>query len=225
MPQLDKFTYFTQFFWSCLFLFLLSIFFHYFFPSFRYTSASLLLLSNKAQVTAGSFYYEMVHLFLFTTSLSIYHFRFGWVKSRPIFIETLFYHGLRGLLKIFGFYIPGLLIVQIASLLCYTSLPMEDPAGGNMDSSGGSHSISVGGESTMGGGSSRGSGWTSFDLDVLAEPTANENERGEEVAQPNPPNALPNPVASPGEAQEALPQAPAQAEGAQPPPTPIKKMK
>ena len=65
MPQLDKFTYFTQFFWSCLFLFLLSIFFHYFFPSFRYTSASLLLLSNKAQVTAGSFYYEMVHLFLF----------------------------------------------------------------------------------------------------------------------------------------------------------------
>jgi len=32
MPQLDKFTYFTQFFWSCLFLFLLSIFFHYFFP-------------------------------------------------------------------------------------------------------------------------------------------------------------------------------------------------
>ncbi|KAK7322017.1 hypothetical protein VNO80_35201 [Phaseolus coccineus] len=87
----------------------------------------------------------------------------------------------------------GLLIVQIASILCYTSLPMEDPAGGNMDSSGGSHSISVGGESTMGGGSSRGSGWTSFDLDVLAEPTANENERGEEVAQPNPPNALDNP--------------------------------
>jgi len=68
----------------------------------------------------------------------------------------------------------------------------------------------------MGGGSSRGSGWTSFDLDVLAEPTANENERGEEVAQPNPPNALDNPVAYPGEAQEALPQAPAQAEGAQP---------
>jgi len=70
------------------------LYFLYFLPllfSFRYTSASLLLLSNKAQVTAGSFYYEMVHLFLFTTSLSIYHFRFGWVKSRPIFLETLFY--------------------------------------------------------------------------------------------------------------------------------------
>jgi len=65
----------------------------------------------------------------------------------------------------------------------------------------------------MGEGSSRGSGWTSFDLDFLAEPTANENERGEEVAQSNPPNALNNSVAYPG---EALPQAPAQAEGAQP---------
>jgi hypothetical protein len=29
VPQLDKFTYFTQFFWSCLFLFFISIFFHY----------------------------------------------------------------------------------------------------------------------------------------------------------------------------------------------------
>ena len=32
---------------------------------FGFRSESLLLLSNKAQVTAGSFYYEMVHLFLF----------------------------------------------------------------------------------------------------------------------------------------------------------------
>ena len=39
----------------------------------------------------------------------------------------------------------------------------------------------------MRGGSSRGSGWTSFDLDVLVEPTANENERGEEGAQPDAP--------------------------------------
>ncbi|KAK7374991.1 hypothetical protein VNO80_08435 [Phaseolus coccineus] len=100
---------------------------------------------------------------------------------------------------------------------------MEDPARGNMDSSGSSHSISVGGKSTMGGGSSRGSGWTSFDLDVLAEPTANENEIGKEVAQPNPPNTLDNSVAYLEEAQEALSQAPAQAEGAQPPLTLIKK--
>ena len=110
-----------------------------------------------------------------------------------------------------------ILLCVVSGLGGYT-LFMEDPAGGHMDSSGGSNSISVGGESTMGGGSSRGSGWTSFDLDVLAEPSANENERGEEVAQPNPPNALDNPIASPGAAQEALPQAPAQAEGAQPAP-------
>ncbi|KAG5103893.1 hypothetical protein JHK82_040863 [Glycine max] len=32
---------------------------------FGFRSESLLLLSNKAQVTAGSFYYEMVHLYLF----------------------------------------------------------------------------------------------------------------------------------------------------------------
>lgn len=59
------------------------------------------------------------------------------------------------------------------------------------------------------GGSSRGSGWTSFDLGVLAEPFPNANEEGEEVAQPNPQNTPANP--SPGSAQEALPQAPAPA--------------
>ena len=68
------------------------------------------------------------------------------------------------------------------------------------------------------GGSSRGSGWTSFDLGVLAEPFPNANEEGEEVAQPNPQNAPANPVASPGAAQEALPQAPAPAEVAHPVP-------
>lgn len=47
------------------------------------------------------------------------------------------------------------------------------------------------------GGSSRGSGWTSFDLGVLAEPFP--NEEGEEVAQPHPQNAPANPVASRGE--------------------------
>lgn len=87
-----------------------------------------------------------------------------------------------------------------------------------MDASGslgGSNSISVGGESNIGG-SSRGSGWTSFDIDVLAEPFP--NEEGEEVAQPNAPNGLENTVPSPGAAQEALPQAPAPAEGGQPAP-------
>lgn len=40
------------------------------------------------------------------------------------------------------------------------------------------------GERNNVGGSSRGEGWTSFDLDVLAEP-----EEGEEINQANPPNA------------------------------------
>lgn len=68
-------------------------------------------------------------------------------------------------------------------------------------SSGGSNS--VGGGSLNMGGSNRSSGWTSFDLGVLEEPFP--NEEGEEVAQPHPPPE--NPVASPGAAQEALPQA------------------
>lgn len=58
-------------------------------------------------------------------------------------------------------------------------------------SSGGS-----GGGSTVGG-SSRGSGWTSFDIGVLADSFT--NEEGEEVAQPHPQNAPANPVASRGE--------------------------
>lgn len=57
--------------------------------------------------------------------------------------------------------------------------------GGNelMVPSGSSGSASVGGSSNMGG-SSRGSGWTSFDLDVIEEPWPNANEEGEEVAHP-----------------------------------------
>lgn len=95
----------------------------------------------------------------------------------------------------FGLLVTGLLV-------------LEDNYGGwcnMMPPSGGSNS--VGGESNMGG-SSRGSGWTSFDEWVLAEPFI--NEEGEEVVQPNPQNAPANPVASQGAAQEAMPQAPAQ---------------
>ena len=73
-------------------------------------------------------------------------------------------------------------------------LKMMDPEGAAA-SSGGSNSISVGGRSEMGG-SSRGSGWTSFDINVLGEPFP--NEEGEEVAQPDAQNAPANPVASPG---------------------------
>ncbi|KAL5140479.1 hypothetical protein HKD37_U058069 (mitochondrion) [Glycine soja] len=93
-------------------------------------------------------------------------------------------------------------------------LKMMDPEGAAA-SSGGSNSISVGGRSEMGG-SSRGSGWTSFDINVLGEPFP--NEEGEEVAQPDAQNAPANPVASPGGAQEQapLPQAPAPAQEAHP---------
>lgn len=64
----------------------------------------------------------------------------------------------------------------------------------NMEASGSSGGS--GGGSTVGG-SSRGAGWTSFDISVLAETLP--NEEGEEVAQPHPQNAPTNPVASRGE--------------------------
>lgn len=64
----------------------------------------------------------------------------------------------------------------------------------NMEASGSSGGS--GGGSTVGG-SSRGSGWTSFDISVLAETLP--NEEGEEVAQPHPQNAPTNQVASRGE--------------------------
>ncbi|KAK7393101.1 hypothetical protein VNO78_21555 [Psophocarpus tetragonolobus] len=63
-----------------------------------------------------------------------------------------------------------------------------------MDASGGgSNSVSVGGESPAGTGSSRGPGWTSFDLGVLAEGWPNENEIGEEVTQSIPYLKAPSP--------------------------------
>ena len=69
----------------------------------------------------------------------------------------------------------------------WTNLFMMEASG----SSGGSNNP-VRGENQMGensnmGGNSGGSGWTSFDLGVLAEPFPDAFEEGEEVAQPNAP--------------------------------------
>ena len=60
-----------------------------------------------------------------------------------------------------------------------------------------SESETTGETSVNRGGSSRGSGWTSFDIDVFLDSFT--NEEGEEVAQPHPQNAPANPVASRGE--------------------------
>ena len=60
-----------------------------------------------------------------------------------------------------------------------------------------SKSETTGETSVNRGGSSRGSGWTSFDIDVFLD--SSPNEEGEEVAQPHPQNAPANPVASRGE--------------------------
>nr|YP_009711321.1 hypothetical protein [Eriobotrya japonica]QGI24987.1 hypothetical protein [Eriobotrya japonica] len=116
---------------------------------------------------------------------------------------------------ILRFYIGTYLSVSIGSLLIFNVLGSgiitdSGPSGPSTPSSFTEDSFDVrvllepfsesettGETSVNQGGSSRGSGWTSFDIGVLADSTP--NEEGEEVAQPHPQNAPANPVASRGE--------------------------
>lgn len=90
-------------------------------------------------------------------------------------------------------------MVNVANLVLYSSIfshmagagpsillaPGDTESGGYinmMEASGSSGGLNPGrGEVNMGG-SSRGSGWTSFDLDILAEPFP--DEEGEAISQP-----------------------------------------
>lgn len=131
------------------------------------------------------FYYFFVRLttfLLFTGIFSIGLFILGFDLHLLLMkLESLLLgKGLSFLLQRVGWCTGGLIIIYLFD---------PEPVGNMMEASGSAGgSNSVGGAST-GGGSSRGSGWTSFDLDIL-----DENEEGEEVAQPHPQNDPAAPV-------------------------------
>ena len=217
MPQLDKFTYFSQFFWLCLFLLIFYI------PICNDGDGVLgisRILKLRNQLKTHWKQHEIPNLLvriwpviiLLSVSFLLLwhldpHFDMGGKLMRAICGRGLCFLFCR--LGWFGLLLAGLFLLFDTDSSCN----MMAPSG----SSGGSNSISVG-EGSQIGGSSRGSGWTSFDIGVIAEPF--QNEEGEEVAQPNPPNTPANLVAPPGGANEpnALPQAPAPAEVAHPAP-------
>ncbi|XLU64163.1 hypothetical protein S245_023372 [Arachis hypogaea] len=136
MPQLDQFTYFTQFFWFCLFLFTFYILIKVYLPDDWEVQVYLFFITKpKLRKILSFFQWALFYYFLVRVGFTLYHF---------------------------------LTLSQFFDLSLFPVLPTTS------HSSGGSNSI-------VGVGSHEGSssGWTSFDLNILAE-------EEDEVARPRP---------------------------------------
>jgi len=102
MPQLDKFTYFTPFFWFCLFLFTFYVGLKFFLP----LNLKLFLLSNKWAFSTDRFL------------LKVYFYFFIFARALIQNITILLAHPL------FGF---GILPSEISLLESYLNQPHQDP--------------------------------------------------------------------------------------------------
>nr|UQW93793.1 ATP synthase F0 subunit 8 [Camellia sinensis] len=107
MPQLDKFTYFTQFFWSCLFLFTFYIGRKFFFPFHLGERLYFIYLFNK-RFQQIVFCFQLLFLFFICFRVS-----------------SLLYHNLK--MVFFQKTIFGILPCEMSLLNHYLNQPNQDP--------------------------------------------------------------------------------------------------